>query len=185
MKAGIAAAVPVLFCLGLAGALPASETFTARVLSGGGPNSERVQNIRIELDGYSTPEEIAQLAEVINAQGWEPFIAAFREQKKGVMRIMGTRGYNVPINAVHSEPTAKGRKVWLFAERQVWDADTRSINTREGYLFMVVELDLDAKGKGDGKIFHQANIKFNKNATLALDTYNSAPKLLIAVKQTK
>lgn len=184
MKTGIAAALG-LFFLGLAGTATAAEVFTARMLREGGPNSERVLNIRIELDGYSSTEEIAALARTINEKGWEPFMAAFRATKKGVIRFMGARGFNVTINAAHSRPTEGGRVVELFGERQTWEADTHSINTREGYLFVVVRLELNAKGKWDGKIYHQSNIKLEPNGTLALDTYNAAPKLLIAVRQSK
>ncbi len=181
----IAAASALVLLLAAQGFGAGIENFLARMLTGGGPNQEPVQSVRIEIDAYSTEEEIAQMADVFNSQGWEPFISVFRATKKGVIRFMGTRGYNVTIHAAHSFPTDKGRKVMLFTEMEVWDSQTRRIQAARESMFMVVELDLDAKGKGEGNIYHQASIRFNPDRTLKLENFTAAPKVLVNVKTTK
>jgi hypothetical protein len=181
-RPALAVAVFIVVASGFAAA---QEKFICRMFTGGGPNQERVQNVRIEIDAYSTTEEIAQFADVLNKQGWEPFIALFRGSKKGTVRFMSTRGFNVTVHAAHSMPTGKGRKILLFTERQNWDADNHPIDNRGGYLFMVIELELNAKDKGEGKIYQQADIQFNENSTLAMKTYKVTPLVLFGVQPTK
>jgi hypothetical protein len=139
------------------------------MLTAGGPNSECVMNVEIIVDDSTTKEEVGRLADVLSNYGREPFVTTFVGTKKRVVGFMGSRGFNIIVDAAQSIPTEKGRKVLLFREREVWGANTHEISTRGGYLFMVIELDLDGTGKGTGKIFHQANIQFNKDATLSLE----------------
>ncbi len=178
----------VIFCGGLllilAAHARAGEKFMARMIVGSGPNSEGVQTIRIEIDGYSTPEELAQLRQRLDNEGYEPFMSHFRGLKKGVMRFMGSRGYNVTLHVAESIPSEKGRKILLFSERQAWDADTHQM-TERGYLFMVIELELDAKGKGDGRVYHEAKIRLTGDELMALESFNSAPKILVGVHPVK
>jgi hypothetical protein len=51
--------------------------------------------------------------------------------------------------------------------------------------YMVIELNLDDKGKGEGKFYEQANIKLTPQGTIELESYNSPPKRIFAVSTMK
>jgi hypothetical protein len=160
------------------------EGFTARVLQGGMQYSEGVRKIKITIDGYSTEEEVLNLIGVMGQQGYEPFMDAFRALNKGIFFPIGGRGIKIIIHGAHSIPTEKGRKIQLFTTRQTWDVESNQrVDSR--FTFMVIELDLDAKGKGTGKIYEQAAIRMTPQRTFEMDGYNSPPKQLFDVRPAK
>lgn len=50
---------------------------------------------------------------------------------------------------------------------------------------MVIELNLDHKGNGEGKIYDQANLRFTSQGTIEMESYNSPPMQLWAVSAVK
>jgi hypothetical protein len=170
--------------LSLNAAVPDTEEFQARLLTGGMQYSESVKKIRITIDDYTTPEEVFNLIRIQSEQGYEPFMNAFRTMNKGVFFPVGARGTQIIIHGAHSIPTEKGRQILLFAQRQAWDTDT-SQRIDHRFPFMMIELNVDSKGKGTGKIYEQASIRMTPERTFEMDGYNAPPKQLWDVKLLK
>ncbi len=162
--------------------LGATEVFKARMLTGKAPVEPPIVNVQIEIESWTTPEEIRQLQEVLSQSGVEPFLAAFSAMKKGVVRFMYARGWNLPIHAAQVLPTEKGKKVLLFLNRQGWEPGSMQRIGR--HYFMAIELKLNEKGKGEGRFYEDAQIKLDSMlGKIELDTYESAPKILPQVQQ--
>jgi hypothetical protein len=160
------------------------EEIVARVLQGSQQYTESVRKIKITIDSYSTEEEVLNLIGIMSQQGYEPFMDGFRALKKGTFFPIGGRGIKIIIHGAHNVPTEKGRKVLLFTTRQTWDVEvSQRLDSR--FMFMVVELDLDSKGKGTGKIYEQASIKMTPQRTFEMDGYNAPPKQLWDVRVQK
>ncbi len=177
--------VLICACLCLAGALPAAEKYSARLFTRGGPNTENVVKLEINVDGYTTGEEGWTLFQALNYQGWEPFIGAFRQSNKGNIIFRGARGLKIVVHAAAVIPRENGRKIQLFTEKQAWEVDVMQ-RTDGRFPFMVFELDLDNKGNGEGKIYENAQIKLKGDretgtGTIEMESYNSAPKVLFSV----
>ena len=163
---------------------PEKEVFQARLLTGGMQYTDSVKKIKISIDGYSTTEEVFNLIKVQAEQGYEPFMNAFRALNKGIFFPIGGRGTQIIIHGAHTIPTEKGRKIWLFAQRQPWDLEmSQRIDHR--FPFMALELTLDKKGKGTGKLYEQASIRLTPERTFEMDGYNSPPKQLWDVRPSK
>ena len=160
---------------------PETETFQARLLTGGQQYTESVRKIKIEIDSYTTSEEVQKLIEVQSQQGYEPFMDAFRALNKGTFFPIGGRGIKTIIHAAHTVPTEKGRKIWLFAQRGTWDVEM-NIRTDSRFPFLAIELDVDSKGKGQGKMYEQAAVRLTAERTLEMEGYNSPPKQLWDVR---
>jgi len=181
--------LPIPIVLVLAGILPAQEKYTARMMTRSGPNSEPVVKLQILIDSYTTGQEAWRLQQILEFSGYDPFISAFREANKGSISFYGTRGLKINIHVAEVIPTEKGRKILLFAERQTWDVDV--LQRMDGrFPYMAVELNVDNRGKGDGKLYENAQIRFNGDkaagtSTLELESYNSAPKVLFGVQLVK
>jgi hypothetical protein len=161
----------------------AAEKFTGRILTGGTANIAPVLNCKISIDGYSTTQEIQDLVRIMNEGGYQPFMTAFRESNKGTFQVIGGRGLNVTIHATNSTTTDKGRRVRLFTERQSWDVDVQQRMSGR-YLFMVIELDIDAQGRGEGRIYPAAEIEFNSEGKIEMKSYDSAPKVIFGLRRT-
>jgi hypothetical protein len=176
-------------CLCFSGALSAAEKYNAKMFTRGGPNTENVLRIELLIDSYTTGEEGWLLFHALNYEGWEPFIAAFRQAKKGRIVFHGARGLNITIHAAQVIPGENGRKIQLFTEKQTWEVDT--FQRADGrFPFMVFELDVDNTGNGEGKIYENAQIKLKGDretgtGAVEMESYNSAPKVLFSVVLAK
>jgi hypothetical protein len=162
----------------------AEEEFRARILGGSGPNAYAAVNLKIVIESYTTKEEVLQLMGILNTSGGENFLSAFRKIDKGSLLLIGGRGLNVRLHAAHSTPTEKGRRILLFTERQSWDVGV-SQRSEGRYPFMVIELDVNAKGEGSGRIYEAAQIRLNNQGVIEMESYNSTPKQLVAVRLQK
>jgi len=168
-------------CLGLGSFIWAQEKFEARLLTQSEVSQDLAVKFEILVEAYTSTEEISQLREIFNTEGYESFMSAFRGMNKGSFSPVGGRGIKIIIHGAHSIPTDKGRKIFLFTSNQSWDADTpRIIDWR--FPFMLIELDIGHKGRGKGKIYEQVSIKLNPEGTLGMDSYNSPPLALWGVR---
>ena len=162
--------------------LGAPDIFKARMLTGKAPIQPSMVNVQMEVESWTTPEEIRQLQDVLNQAGVEAFLAVFKQMNKGTVRFMASRGWNLPIHAALTVPTEKGKKVLLFFNRQTWDPGSQIIRGR--HFFMVMELKLNAKGKGEGRFYEDAQIKLDSAlGRIEMETYESAPKLFPQVQE--
>jgi len=162
--------------------LPEKEVYKVRMLTGRAPVEPALVEVRIEIEGWTSPEEVRSLDEILGRQGTDPFLAAYQGANKGVVRFMYSRGWNLPVHAAQFTATEKGRKIRLFLLRQTWNPGSQFATTGR-YLFMAIELDLNEKGKGTGRYFEDASIQLDPVAgTIVMDSYASAPKIFPTVQ---
>ena len=162
--------------------LPEKEVYKARMLTGRAPVEPALVEIRIEIEGWTTPEEIVRFQNLLIQSGTNPFLDAYGASQKGVVRFMYTRGWNLPIHAAQFMATEKGKKVRLFFLRQNWNPNYQFASTGR-YLFMAIELDIGEKGQGTGRLFEDASIKLDPDGgTIVMDSYASAPKIFPTVQ---
>jgi len=163
--------------------LGAADVFKARMLTGKAPIQPPQIDVRIEVESWTTLEEISRLNEVMDKSGIDAFISAFSGVKKGVVRFMYARGWNLPIHAALVFPTEKGKKILLFFNRQNWEPGSQFASTGR-HFFMVMELKLNEKGKGEGRFFEDAQIKLDPLlGKIEMETYESAPKAFPYVQE--
>jgi hypothetical protein len=160
------------------------EEIVARVLQGSQQYTESVKKIKITIDSYTTEEEVQNLIQVMTDKGYEPFMDAYRALNKGIFFPIGGPGIKIIIHGAHSIPTEKGRQILLFTTRQPWDV-TANQRIDPRFSFMVIELNVDNKGKGTGNIYEQASLKLTPQLTFEMDGYNAPPKQLWDVRLQK
>jgi len=180
-KIVILAAAAAVF-LSLSAGPATAEEFQARFFQTG--LEHRVLKAKIVVDGYTTTDEIAQIRNVLDKQGFDAFMNAFASLSKGSFQILGGAGVKVNLPCAFSYPTEKGRKILLFTQAQDWDMSSkRRVDPR--YQYMVFELSLNEKGKGSGKIYEQANIELTNEGTMIMKESNSPPVPLMDVREVK
>jgi hypothetical protein len=162
--------------------LGATDIFRAQMLTGKAPVEPPLIKIQIEVTSWTTPEEVRELQNILNNGGPDAFLHAFSKADKGVVRFMYTRGFNLTIHAAITVPTEKGKKVLLFFNRQQWDSSYQRSMARN--LFMGIELKLNAKGKGEGRFYEDAQIRLDpQEGVIAVETYDGTPKLFPQVQE--
>ena len=181
-RARMAAACFVAYLAVLLAPLGATDIFRARMLTGKAPIEPPVATVQIEVESWTTPEEIRQLQDVMNQSGIEAFLAAFSAIKKGVVRIMYARGWNLPIHMAQVLPTEKGKRVIIFLDREAWVQGSYQIRGRN--YFMIMELNLNEKGRGEGRFYEDAQIRLDASlGKIEIANYESAPKIFVQVQE--
>ncbi len=178
----LAGFIPVLAaCLILSSFLSAEDVYRGRMLTGKAPVEPPAVNIRIEIKSYTTIQEVQLLQESLNQGGSDGLLAAFQKMEKGVIRVIDRRGWNLPIHAAVVVHTDKGTKVRCFMLRQAWDPGAVLVRTGSNF-FMALELTLNEKNKGEGRLYEDAGMDLNPMAgTLEIGQCGSAPKIIVAV----
>lgn len=162
--------------------LEAKETFRGRMLTGRAPIEPPYVDVQIEIESWTTPEEIRALNDVLLQSGVEAFLSAFTASKKGVVRFMYARGYNMEIHMAQILPTDKGRKIVLALNRQSWAQGSYQVRGR--HYFMIIEVDLNEKGRGEGRFYEDAQLRLDPNlGKVEMETYESAPKVFVQVQE--
>lgn len=182
MAARTAAWVAAALCAALVAPLDAKEIFRGRMLTGRAPIEPPYVDVQLEIESWTTPEEVRQLNDVLMHGGQEAFLAAFSAAKKGVVRFLYARGYNMEIHMAQVLPTEKGRKVLVLLNRQAWSQGSYLVRGRN--YFMVIELDLNEKGRGEGRFYEDAQIQLDPNlGKIQMGNYDSAPKVFVQVQE--
>jgi hypothetical protein len=176
--------VVVAFCMSIGTVLWAQEEFRGRLLPGQGPSAQQAEKLKILVESYTSNEEVLQLMEVLHKRGYEQFRGALNGMKKGAIQPIGGRGTKLDLHAAQSFPTEKGRHIILVAESYSWDIGT-SFYYDQRFPFLVIELDINNKGKGKGRIYLSARIKLTSKGTIELDSYSSPPKQFWGVSAKK
>lgn len=182
LRSAALALIPALAML--APSVSAKETFRARMLTGKSSFESPQINVKIEVESWTTPEEVNRLQEAMN-QGYNAFESAFTAEKKGIARFMSSRGLGVTVHAAFSTPTEKGRRILLFFNHQVWDAGMTFVSSGSRSRFMVMDITLDEEGGGSGHFYEFAQIRLRADiGTIEMEAFESAPKIFPLVQDT-
>ena len=174
-------AVAALLAAGVS-PLGATDIFRAQMLTGKAPVEPPLIKIQIEVSSWTTPEEVIELQRTMNEAGVDAFMAAYSRANKGVVRFMFARGFNLTIHAAFTVPTEKGKKILLFFNRQQWDSNYQRSMSR--HLFMAMELKLNAKNKGEGRFYEDAQIRLDpQDGLISVETYEGSPKIFPQVQE--
>ena len=144
-----------------------------------------VMRVQFMIKQFSTPEEAAELAQTLKESGQEGLTKALSKlEEKGNISINNRLGYK--IGFIRQIPTPDGGSIIRMATDrpisipELWGG-ARSMD----YTIGVVELKLDAEGKGEGLLIYAAKVKFNEQGMLEIETYGIAPAKLINVRKWK
>jgi hypothetical protein len=184
LRRGTQAVLALIVSVILSSPLSSADVYSARMLTGKAPVEPMTVRVRIEIQEYTTPDEVIRLNDILNNAGTGAFLKVFAEMKKGVVRIMDSRGKNLPVYAAQVVPTEKGTKLQCFMLKEAWNPETQFIKSAD--YFMVLELNLDEKGKGDGRLYQDAGIDLiPQTGRIEMRRFGSAPKMLIQAKAEK
>jgi tetratricopeptide (TPR) repeat protein len=171
----------IAFILHFHASVWAQATFRARLFRGGAIGG--AVNVGIDIESYSSEDELLQLYQHFVLSDLKGFYGAFRSMKKGALRFIGSTGLNIQFNAALKRPTEKGSQIMLVTESQGAMPDAKKTKIR-GSRFLVVILDLDKDFKGEGNIYEDARIIFTRQ-DIEMESSYSTPKKLVNVQLMK
>ncbi len=155
------------------------EHFTATLaVPASAPGQPTTAPVHIYIYGYSTDQEVQNLAKILADKGPDALQEALFDLEKGWIRIGNSLGY--PIAVARSKPTEQGRRIILVADRPIdfleaWHG-ARSLD----YPFAYLELRLGKDGKGEGDMIPAAKIRMSGSA-IDVENYSFQPGKLLGV----
>jgi hypothetical protein len=106
----------IAFILHFHASVWAQATFRARLFRGGAIGG--ALTVGIDIESYSSEDELLQLYQHFVLSDLNGFYGAFRSMKKGALRFIGVTGLNIQFNAALNRPTEKGSQIMLVTESQ-------------------------------------------------------------------
>jgi len=164
--------------------LMGKEVYRGRMLTGKAPVEPPAVDIQIEIESWTTQEEIVEFNRVLASSGTDAFLSLFNSTKKGVVRFLYARGYNLTIHMAQALEDDNGKKVLLVLRREPWSQGSQLSGGRN--YFMAIELKLNKKGEGEGRFYEDAQIEMDSMAgRVYLKGYESSPKIIPSIKEKK
>ncbi len=184
LKPALFAVVCVLVALAPPLAAQAPERIKGRVIDAGssvpGPNSAF---FTLHVDEYSTAADVQELAALLAKEGSNALLKKLRKMDHGYIRIGRSLGY--PVAVIRSIETPEGRVIRAVTDRpiQIYEV-MRSLRT-EDYPFGVIEIRLPADGKGEGTLIAAAQVEYNKDGVIEIESFGIQPFRLMNVEAEK
>lgn len=172
--------LPVALLLALAPAARAEDpvaAFTAFAVNVSAPLPSGASTVDIVIERWSTDEENERLMTAFVENGEKGLLREIQrvDPRVGFMRTPNSIGYDLRYAKEFPNPDG-GRRIILITDRRIglWEARNRPRTI--DYPFTVVEMRLDAKGEGEGKLSLLARIiRSFDGKTIELENYTQQP----------
>ncbi|HEY3120069.1 MAG TPA: hypothetical protein VGL15_05560 [Vicinamibacteria bacterium] len=180
------ASIAVVFATGPASAAKPLEQLTAFAvdmsnMSGGA----RTGTVDITIDRWTTDEERDRLRAALQEGGSDGLLRALQKEKEvGRIRSTGSIGY--PLRFAREIPISTGgRRILLGTDRPVSFLERTNPGPTSQYPFMVIDIRLNAKGEGEGKLLPLAKVTMDEDHVVEIENYASEPVRLTSVRKLK
>jgi hypothetical protein len=148
--------------------------------------STRAGTIDIIIERWSSDAERDQLLSALRESGPDGLRKALEKIKEpaGNIRSQGSLGY--PLRFAREMPTSDGgRRIIIATDRPISFLELRNQPRSLDYPFMLIDLRLDAQGKGQGKLMPVAKVTQSEDHVVEIENYASEPVRLTEVRELK
>jgi hypothetical protein len=161
-----------------------AERYVANAVSLATPGPTGAAIVEISVTRWSPEAERDRLIKTLAEKGPEKLLDTLRDlPRAGFIRTPGNLGYD--LRFARKLPLEEGgEQIVIATDRPIglWEAANRPRTI--DYPFTLIELRLDNKGNGEGKISLATKIVFDKRRnTIVLENYQSAPVMLTKVRR--
>ena len=162
----------------------AGEKFTAIAMSPGGPLTSPVATgFEIVIDRWSTAAERQRLLESLKV-GQNAALEVMRDLPRvGYIRVPGNLGWDLHY-AQQTPGEDGGRRIFLGTDRPIGVAEEITQPRTIRYPFTFIELRLDERGEGKGKLSRATRVISNPDGRFVqLEDYDVQPVELTEVRR--
>jgi hypothetical protein len=177
----------LLFAASAAAVFAADQTIetihaTVMRLEGAGPNTGQ---LIVNLDRYTTDEELAKDVEAFRAGGQEAMVDRWWKEKPVVGRARFAQTLGIDLRVARSRPTENGgRRIIIVTDRPIAGFEVMRGTRSEDYPIGWIEAEVDANGVGEGRMIGAAELKV-EDGQLVIESFGTQPARLTRVKVTK
>ena len=150
------------------------------------PVEGRTTNVKIYINGYSTPQDAERLHAALVDGGSKALLKVLSKMKSmGRIEREGSVG-NYDFKLIISKPTATGRHIYAVADRPIGFLEEYFSTRSKDYPFGILELDLkedNEKEKGEGTLIYAAKVRVVSGDKVEIENLSFAPIRLLGVRQ--
>jgi hypothetical protein len=146
----------------------------------------RTGTIDIVISRWSTDAERNRFRDALREKGPEALLSALQDVKDpvGYIQTPGNLGY--PLRFARQIPLGNGgRRILLGTDRPISYFEATNPGVTSDYPFMVIDLTVDAKGEGQGRLLPLARVTANDDHAVDIENYTSEPVRLTQVRRLK
>ncbi len=136
------------------------DHYSATWVVTGGVGAGQNVPIEIRINKYNSDEDIMNLATVLKEGGQDKLRSTLEKEDVGQLSPVGRVG--VPIAVARKRVQGSKTVIRVVTARNLSFLELRSGGRSVDYPFTILELELDASGKGKGSAIGAASIRFNK-----------------------
>jgi hypothetical protein len=139
--------------------------------------------VDFNITRWSTDEERQQMLALVEENNQDKLLKALKALPRvGTMKTPDTLSYD--LHYARRAPTENGgEQVVLVTDRDIAIWEIANMTRSREYAFTVVELRLDDKGEGEGKITVATKITADRSGQIILENYGNQPVRLTQVKR--
>lgn len=175
------------FCLlvGLSlSAVRAEEEFRGFIVdTAGAVRGKTADSFVLHVDQYTTVEEAQALANLLLGQGPEAVLKELRKLDQGWIKVGARLGY--PIGLVRTIDSEDGRLIRAVTDRPIQMFELMRNTRSSDHEFGLLEIKLDAEGKGNGQLIAAAKVSITKDGQVEIESMGTRPFSLNSVKLQK
>ena len=167
-----------------AGSARPLEKFSAFAVDLAGPYGASTALVNIDIERWSTPEELENLKSVFAESGEDALLDAVRDTKRvGSIRTTNTLGHDLRFAFQTALPDG-ARRIVIGTDRRTGFFETANRTRSLDYPYSVIEMRVDANGKGQGRII-AAGRMMEFGERVEIENYSTTPIRLMQVKAGK
>jgi len=156
------------------------ESYAAVIVGTGGGIGGRTLNLNINIDQYTTDQQIQEYLTLLKEEGQDGLRKKLEKVKVGRIAPVATTGTDLSVARVFE--TQEGKIIRLVTPRPVSFLEAWRSGRSRDYPFTIMEIRLDREGKGEGSIMGGAQLKFNEEGQLDIESYGNQYAKLVNVR---
>lgn len=169
-----------------AGSQTASNTpkqeFTANAVNMSNVGSPGASQVEITVNAYTTDAARDRLTAIFRKDGDAALLKALQKERPvGSIRAPGSLAYDLRY-ARELPGEEGGRRLILATDRPIGFAEARNNPRTLDYPFTLIELRIDAEGRGEGRLSIATKLTLNDNV-LVIENYADQPVMLTEVRR--
>jgi len=159
------------------------EAYTASVRTSGDTGGKLVQ-VNFTITKWSGQDEIQRLGKILKDQGQDALVEELKKLDAGRIRQPTETGNQIAV----AEKWQDGDKtvITMISARRMSMFETQSRGVSTQYPLGFMQVTLDSKGEGSGKLVAAAKVKYDKKGdTFRLEPYGNGASPVSGVRPLK
>ncbi len=179
MIAGLA----LVLCMGAAPGPPGKEKFQALILEEA-DGTTNMTVLTITVQNWTTDGEAQALRMALTSGGQDGLKNAMWKNNLGFINLQSSFGWPINVARVYPLPNG-GQQILVGTARPIGYMASMQQQASTDYQFGMIELVLDASGRGTGQIIGAATVSIDANGKLNVNPYTGMATKLQNVRRLK